>query len=117
VVSRAFPSASRAQAVQASRSRQAVASDLVHIPWLARLDEGERQRVIQDLRVVDVEPGELLCRVGRPVTFWFGVIDGLLKMSTDNAQGQTITYTGIPPGGWSNTIPACSRIQASIFSW
>ena len=86
--------------MQASRSRDAVASDLVHIPWLARLDEGERGRVIQDLRVVDVEPGELLCRVGRPVTFWFGVIDGLLKMSNDSSLGIPITFTGVPPGGW-----------------
>lgn len=100
MVARAFPSALRAQAVQASRSREAVASDLVHIPWLARLDEAERGRVIQDLRVVDVEPGELVCRVGRPVTFWFGVIDGLLKMSNDSALGIPITFTGVPPGGW-----------------
>jgi CRP-like cAMP-binding protein len=34
------------------------------------------------------------------VTYWFGVISGLLKMSTDNASGQTMTFTGIPPGGW-----------------
>ena len=34
-----------------------------------------------------VEVGELLCRVGRPVTYWFGVIDGLLKTSNDTAMG------------------------------
>ena len=45
------------------------------------------------LKVAEAGPGEFLCRTGRPVTYWFGVIDGLLKMSTDNAQGQTITYT------------------------
>jgi CRP-like cAMP-binding protein len=28
------------------------------------------------------------------------VVEGLLKMNTDNAQGQSITYTGLPPGGW-----------------
>jgi CRP-like cAMP-binding protein len=38
--------------------------------------------------------------MGRAVTFWFGVIEGLLKMSTDSASGRTITYTGVPPGGW-----------------
>jgi CRP-like cAMP-binding protein len=38
--------------------------------------------------------------MGRSVTFWFGVIEGLLKMSTDSASGRTITYTGVPPGGW-----------------
>jgi hypothetical protein len=35
----------------------------------------------------DVDPGELVCRVGRPVTYWFGVLDGLLKMSNDSAPG------------------------------
>jgi len=50
--------------------------------------------------VVRVEAGELLCRVGKPVTYWFGVIDGLLKMSNDSAVGIPITFTGVPPGGW-----------------
>jgi CRP-like cAMP-binding protein len=45
-------------------------------------------------------PGDYVCRMGRAVTFWFGVIEGLLKMSTDSASGRTITYTGVPPGGW-----------------
>jgi CRP-like cAMP-binding protein len=41
--------------------------------------------------------------VGKPVTYWFGVIDGLLKMSNDSqssAGGIPITFTGVPPGGW-----------------
>jgi len=70
------------------------------VPWLAVLRPDERERVIADLRVVEVQPGELVCRVGKPVTFWFGVIDGLLKMSNDTALGVPITFTGIPPGGW-----------------
>jgi CRP-like cAMP-binding protein len=28
------------------------------------------------------------------------VIEGLLKMSSDNEQGQTTTFSGLPPGGW-----------------
>jgi len=47
-----------------------------------------------------VQAGELVCRVGRPATFWFGVIDGLLKMSNDTALGVPVTFTGVPPGGW-----------------
>ncbi len=100
MATQAFPSASDAQAVQPSRSRPAVADDLRHIPWLDRLDDVERARVLADLRVVQVEPGQLVCRVGRPVTYWFGVIDGLLKMSNDSALGVPITFTGVPPGGW-----------------
>ena len=36
----------------------------------------------------------------RPATCWLGLIDGLLKMSNDDAQGAPITFTGMPPGGW-----------------
>ena len=56
--------------------------------------------VTADLQVVHLDTGELLCRVGRPVTYWFGVIDGLLKMSNDTALGVPVTFTGMPPGGW-----------------
>ena len=97
---REFPTASRASAVRASRSRPARPEELRHIPWLARLDVFERDRVLADLRVVTVQPGELVCRVGRPVTYWFGVVDGLLKMSNDSALGIPITFTGVPSGGW-----------------
>ena len=53
--------------------------------------------------------GDLICRTGRQVTYWFGVVDGLLKMSTDNAEGQTMTFTGIPPGGWFGEGTALKR--------
>jgi CRP/FNR family transcriptional regulator, cyclic AMP receptor protein len=84
----------------ASRSRAASREELQSIPWLDRLDAAERDRVVADMRVVNVKPGELVCRVGRPVTYWFGLIDGLLKMSNDSALGMPITFTGMPPGGW-----------------
>jgi CRP-like cAMP-binding protein len=96
----AFPPTSRARAVQPSRSRAALPADLAQIPWLAALGAEERQRVLDDLRVVPVEAGELVCRVGRPVTYWFGLVDGLLKMSNDSAMGVPITFTGLSPGGW-----------------
>jgi len=50
--------------------------------------------------VSEVLPGEHVCRIGRPVVYWFGVIEGLLKMSRDNAKGTTMTFAGLPPGGW-----------------
>lgn len=53
-----------------------------------------------DLLVGDAEAGDYVCRVGTPVTYWFGVVEGLLKMSADSAQGMTMTFTGVPPGGW-----------------
>ena len=82
------------------RARPASAAELAGIPWLQVLPPDERGAATNDLRVVQVAPGELLCRVGRPASFWFGVIDGLLKMSNDSAVGMPITFTGVPPGGW-----------------
>ena len=95
-----LPAASRATGVQPSRSRLAGADELKNIPWLDQLDSQERERALADLRVLNVDPGELVCRVGRPVSYWFGVLDGLLKMSNDSALGVPITFTGVPSGGW-----------------
>ncbi len=83
-----------------ARARPATPAELAGIPWLNALQAEERVRVLADLRVVQVAPGELLCRVGRPASFWFGVIDGLLKMSNNSSQGIPVTFTGVPPGGW-----------------
>jgi len=83
-----------------TRARAATPSELADIPWLKALQSDERARAIDDIKVVHVATGELLCRVGRPATFWFGVIDGLLKMSNDSTRGVPITFTGVPPGGW-----------------
>lgn len=91
----ASPAASLSQ-----RSREATREELASIRWMDRLDAPERERVIGDLRVVIVDAGELVCRVGRPVTYWFGLVDGLMKMSNDSAMGMPMTFTGISPGGW-----------------
>ena len=50
-----------------------------------------------------------VCRIGRPVTYWFGVVDGLLKMSSDNPDGSTMTFAGLPPGGWFGEGTALKR--------
>ena len=43
------------------------------------------------------------------MTYWFGVVEGLLKMSSDNAQGTTMTFAGLPPGGWFGEGTALKR--------
>ena len=82
---------------------------MADIPWLALLQASERERAIRELRVSDAAPGDYVCRVGRPVTYWFGVVEGLLKMSSDSADGQTMTFTGVPPGGWFGEGTALKR--------
>jgi CRP-like cAMP-binding protein len=82
------------------RRRAPIAQELEGIPWLSHLNAFERERIVPELMVGDALPGDHVCRVGRAPTYWFGVVAGLLKMSTDNAEGQSMTYTGLPAGGW-----------------
>jgi CRP/FNR family transcriptional regulator, cyclic AMP receptor protein len=82
------------------RARAASEEELAGIPWLAVVEAAQRNAAAQAIRVVEAEPGERICRIGMPATYWFGVIDGLLKMSNDSAQGTSITFTGLPPGAW-----------------
>ena len=91
------------------RRRPVRADELAGIPWLAVLPPAERARATAELQVGDALPGDYVCRIGRPVTLWFGVVQGLLKMSTDNAQGNTMTYAGLPPGGWFGEGTAIKR--------
>jgi CRP/FNR family transcriptional regulator, cyclic AMP receptor protein len=82
------------------RARSAHAHELDRIAWVRLLDAHERARVADDMQVAQAEPGEVLCRIGRPATLWLGVIEGLLKMSNDSAMGTPITFTGVPSGAW-----------------
>ena len=91
------------------RRRALTAAELDAIPWIQLLSNLERERAVEELKIADASPGEYICRMGRPVTYWFGVVDGLLKMSSDNAEGQTMTFTGVPPGGWFGEGTAMKR--------
>jgi CRP/FNR family cyclic AMP-dependent transcriptional regulator len=91
------------------RRRLPDAAELAGIPWLGLLLPDEREQAVAGLIVGDALPGDYVCRVGKPVTYWFGVVEGLLKMSADNAQGITMTFTGVPPGGWFGEGTALKR--------
>ena len=82
------------------RARSPTPGELRMVPWLPLLTEAERAHAAGALQVADAEVGDFLCKIGRPVRFWFGVVDGLLKMSNDPVAGASITFTGIPPGAW-----------------
>ena len=82
------------------RARPATRAELEGIPWLRVLEGADLQRAQTALRIAPAQTGDRICRFGRPPTFWFGVVDGLLKMSNDTPSGGTITYMGLPPGAW-----------------
>lgn len=91
------------------RRRMLTPDELATVPWLPHLTPEEAERVAAELRISEAQPGELIFRIGRPATYWFGVVDGLLKMTTDTAQGHTMTYSGLSPGGWFGEGTALKR--------
>jgi len=105
------------------RRRALRQEEVANIPWLIGLPESERLFILPQVSIVQAEVGDTICRVGKPVTYWFGVVEGLLKMNTVNAHGQTTTYLGIPPGGWFGEGTALKRepyrynVQAIRTSW
>ncbi|NDY92787.1 Crp/Fnr family transcriptional regulator [Ideonella livida] len=82
------------------RARVPTDAEFANIPWLALLDPADQRAMRQEIKIAAAEPGDLVCRIGRPATYWFGVVDGLLKMSNDASQGPAVTFTGVPPGAW-----------------
>jgi len=53
--------------------------ELDAIPWLNTLEGKVHQRAVNDMVVTDANAGDFVCRIGRPVTYWFGLIEGLLN--------------------------------------
>jgi CRP/FNR family transcriptional regulator, cyclic AMP receptor protein len=82
------------------RARAPHAEELEAIPWLRVLSGAEHRTATAALQVVDAGVGEFVCKIGRPANYWFGVVDGLLKMSNDSTVGPSITFIGVPPGVW-----------------
>jgi CRP/FNR family transcriptional regulator, cyclic AMP receptor protein len=82
------------------RARAATPAELRMVPWLTVLAPAEREPAAAALQVADAHGGDFVCKIGRRATFWFGVVDGLLKMSNDASGGTSITFTGVPSGAW-----------------
>jgi CRP/FNR family transcriptional regulator, cyclic AMP receptor protein len=91
------------------RRRPPSSLELEGIPWLNLLTPAEREKAIGHIVVGDAVSGEIICRVGRAPTYWFGVVDGLLKMSIDTVKGDSLTFTGVSRGGWFGEGTALKR--------
>ncbi|MDP4608986.1 MAG: Crp/Fnr family transcriptional regulator [Burkholderiaceae bacterium] len=83
-----------------NRARSLSDHEFEQIAWLKELTADERAHVRAEMLVTVVEPGDYVVRLGKPVSYWFGLIDGLLKMSNDDSRGSAVTFTGVAPGGW-----------------
>lgn len=83
--------------------------ELQSIAWLHQLKPADRRFAEQALAVGEILKGDFICTAGKPVRYWLGLIDGLLKMSNNRADGSTISYAGLPPGSWFGEGTALKR--------
>ncbi len=68
--------------------------------WTSQLTPEQLHRVMAETRGHTYAAGQTVCRSGGPVDSWIGVIDGLVKLHAIAKEGRSVTYTGIPSGGW-----------------
>lgn len=68
--------------------------------WAKNLSAGEAARAQKGTCERRVPAGGFICRKGESIDCWFGIIDGLAKMSSDWMTGKTASFTGIAAGGW-----------------
>ena len=68
--------------------------------WTRELPAEQLSRVRAAIVVRDFEAGACICRKGDPASAWLGVIDGLVKIHSLSPEGKSVTFAGIPAGGW-----------------
>lgn len=68
--------------------------------WSRNLNEEEIERTRTGITEKSFSKGEYVCLRGQRMDCWMGVVTGLVKLSTVSGAGKTVTYTGVPAGGW-----------------
>lgn len=68
--------------------------------WAQTLSAADFAQALEGTVERQVPTGGYVCHKGEPVEHWHGVIEGLVKMSSDWATGKTASFTGIAAGGW-----------------
>lgn len=68
--------------------------------WAQCLTPLQMQHVETEIIEQQVSAGGFVCRKGEKTDAWIGVIDGLLKINNLSANGKSVTFTGVPIGGW-----------------
>jgi len=68
--------------------------------WGKALTAAEMARVEADCFEQFVPKGGYVCRKGEVTETWVGIIEGLVKINNFSPEGKSVTFTGVPPGGW-----------------
>lgn len=100
-----MPQGCKVQASMTKRSPQAPtisleSVSLLAMEWTDQLTPELKRRVVTETRVRKALAGTFVCRKGEPVTAWIGVLTGLVKLASTMPNGRSVSFTGVPAGGW-----------------
>ncbi|WP_020206311.1 MULTISPECIES: Crp/Fnr family transcriptional regulator [Cupriavidus] len=68
--------------------------------WAADLTPEQRDRVRRAMCVREYSQGDYVCHKGDVAEHWLGVLEGIVKITTVSPSGKSVTFTGVPTGGW-----------------
>lgn len=68
--------------------------------WGKHLTPEQLRRVCNEALELKVEVGQTICHRGSVAEYWYGVIEGLVKVSTVSRSGRPTTFIGIPAAAW-----------------
>lgn len=68
--------------------------------WGKSLTAEQLHRVQSDASELTASAGQTVCHRGGRSEYWYGVAEGLVKVSNVSRSGQPTTLIGIPTGGW-----------------
>jgi CRP-like cAMP-binding protein len=68
--------------------------------WAPVLTEEQLARVEATCYEEFIPKGGFVCHKGEIVDNWIGIISGMVKMNNFSPNGKSVTFTGVPPGGW-----------------
>lgn len=68
--------------------------------WAEGLTPEQMTRVEAETFETFVPKGGYVCRKGEMVEHWLGIREGMVKMTNFSAAGKSVSFTGVPPGGW-----------------
>ncbi len=81
-------------------SPQSLVEHLRSTIWASALSAPQMARVEADCVEQFVPKGGFVCKKGEALENWIGIIDGLVKINNCSSTGKSVTFAGVPTGGW-----------------
>ena len=73
---------------------------LLSQPWFGQLPRQQQESIAASVFTLQGNKGDVLLHAGEEVKGWYAVLNGLVKLQSQSAEGRRQGFLGIPPGEW-----------------